>query len=204
MSRLVSFEYVLIPFRFVLVLWAFVFILHNVILSIPNVASLENNSSLIRIGRRIYLLKDGFKHAFPDRYTMQRMGYSWATPGLKVIQGTEAKSIPDGETFLSLWDHHPNVKILSQGNTKCIVSTKYLFPFSNPSIVLYNSEYVLTWRNTPHSFRIAWVPKTKLVYTNVESNLEQLSKLDFSAIPQLTLAGEDPVYLYLKEMIRLR
>jgi predicted GH43/DUF377 family glycosyl hydrolase len=155
-------------------------------------SALDNSTSLVRIGRRIYLLKDGVKHAFPDRFTMQRMGYNWATPSMKVLSGADAKTIPDGAIFPSLWDHHPNVKLMSRGNSKCIVSTKYLFPFSNPSIVLYKSEYVISWRNTPHSFRIVWLPSSKLSYSNIETNLEQLSQLDFAALPQLTLAGEDP------------
>lgn len=196
-----------------MILWIYIHIF--MVLASFHIVSGQNNTqsqlypdgSVIRMGRHLFFMLGGKKHAFPDRYTLHRMGFHWGSPNITTLN-PRIHRLDSGPTLPSLWDHHPNMKILSLGVSKCIVAVKKVFTFSNPSIVIYKKQYVVSWRETPHRFRIVWLDKMSgFPYSNsVGKDFTTLADFNFknSTLPSVSIDGEDPRLFVLSDGVNAK
>jgi hypothetical protein len=166
----------------------------------------NNNSlnSVVRVGRICYYLKNGFKSVFPDRYTLETMGFSFSS--IPFVAKDVINRIPNSIIpLLSLWDHHSNKKMLSLGNSSFIIS-KPMQVFTlmlNPCYVYWNENIVMTWRTDPNVFRVSFVDKS-LRYRGIDNDFDIASDISMlkslsvrltrgdKSIPHFDMRGEDP------------
>lgn len=163
------------------------------------------NITVVKVARTCYYIVDGFKSMFPDRYTLNRMGYEYHK--LPFVGRDYINTFPDSPTPLkTLWDHHANKKFLALGNSDFILDTHKVFSLLNPSFIYWNDDIVVSWRTEPETFRVILIKREsvpnpagitnpdKNILRYLQSDYHFLRQFDYSnmSVTHLSMKGEDP------------
>ena len=168
-------------------------------------ADLRNlKGECFRYGKSYYLVANNSRHQMPDRYTVET--YCDSFSGLiKTMNDSLFAHTTDGQGVSTLWDHHPNAKMISlAANESFIYELVALLPFLNPSILYRrrHKDWVVSWRlPDQHSFRVLLIPAgNKTCFSSGLNDdsvgwLRQNAALMAAANPayaHIDLKGEDP------------
>ena len=166
------------------------------------VARYENNTSLLRHGRTIYMLtQDRRKHTFPDRYTFNAFGYDFQHA--KEVSREVINSYRNGEPIKSLYDHHANEAMLAMFKSGFLRNTTKVFEALNLNYVYFENYVILAWRVTEQKFRVVALPRRATFDSfgaaaapDIPRDLEKFKKhgrVDFHASESCSeVEGEDP------------
>jgi hypothetical protein len=113
------------------------------------VECVDLNGTAVKVGRTAYFLNSSFKYTFPDRYTFNAMGFEFGKiPGQSKDFINSIANPP--RPLATLWDHHPNQKLLVFANSSFLRNPRIVFKgMLNPSYVYWNNHIVVSWRFTP-------------------------------------------------------
>lgn len=157
----------------------------------------SGNLSAARFRKTCFLLINGTKSVFPDRYTMETLGFQYNL--LSTVDWDYISAIPDAQPQVAtLWDHHQNDKFIAMGNSSFILSTQKVFSsLLNPCLLLWNGDIVISWRKDAGSIRIIYI-KVEETHPSIGAAIEHyipyFRTLDFfnERIPHVDFSGEDP------------
>lgn len=145
-----------------------------------------------------FLILNGSKSVFPDRYTMETLGFSW--DHVPSVDWDTINSYPNLNPQLkTLWDHHQNEQFIEMGNSTFISSPRKVFPsLLNPCFLFWNGDIVVSWRKDPSTIRVIFI-KVQEQYSTVGSKIAHYMDyfLGYSHFyndkyPHLEFSGEDP------------
>lgn len=162
----------------------------------------DSDSKVLRQGHRIYFIKDGTKHRFPDTYTIKKMGYDYHN--VPILGKKSLDHIPTGALLPSLWDHHSNIKMLSLGISKYILNAHKLLHVTNGDFVYFKNKIIVSWRITGLEFRITAlnIPNKVSIRTDlsIEEDFRILQDIKFNETQKFhEMIGEDPRLFVLNE-----
>ena len=140
----------------------------------------SGNLSAARFRKTCFLLINGTKSVFPDRYTMETLGFQYNL--LSTVDWDYISAIPDAQPQVAtLWDHHQNDKFIAMGNSSFILSTQKVFSsLLNPCFLLWNGDIVISWRKDAGSIRIIYI---KVPYTPLYSPILPYTPLYSPILP---------------------
>lgn len=147
------------------------------------------NSSLIRHGKHVYLLRDSTKFTFPDRYTFNSYGQIWRFA--RNVNKEAINSYSNGGAVPSLRDHHSNEAILSFGETPSLQVIK-LFDALNLNYVYWKDYIVLCWRITEQKYRIVAMRKGGSLEEDIKRMSSQSAQSYYYNEFTSDIDGEDP------------
>jgi hypothetical protein len=166
------------------------------------IASLTDNSgnfSAVRFKKACYALINGQKAVFPDRFTIETLGYQVQT--LPVVDWNFISTYPDTKTPLkTLWDHHGNEKFLAMGNHSSFLQAPQLVfkNLLNPCFIYWNGDIAISWRKEEHSIRVIYIKVDEKQFSSlgnkIAAHIEMFKTYDFNdnSIPHVDFNGEDP------------
>jgi hypothetical protein len=168
----------------------FFIFLSNVLLILCLYHEKIGNYDVILYGKHYFLIQNGSRASFPDRYTKLVLAPAPMYPLLTrdVFKALGEHRIP------SLFDNQPNDRFLSLPHSKAILSIEKVFPnILNPSFLYWNNKIVISFRCSYTHSKILILSKVSSTST-VEEDIEMLKKLDVSSLTSVSLEfyGEDP------------
>ena len=167
-----------------------------------NLKQFATNETMFRWGRKHYLVHENVRHMFLDRYTMQVYGFdlSMCAPMSNEMFATTK----EGEHITSVWDHHPNQKILQLVDSKkTLLQDQYMvLPFLNPSILYRRDkkDWLISWRSDPNTFRVVRIDEFNHTSSsiNMKDSVSWLTdkakelSAEHCPYPFIDIKGEDP------------
>jgi hypothetical protein len=157
--------------------------------SLVDVVDTFSNATLIRHGKHVYLLRDGIKFTFPDRYTFNSYGQIWRFA--RNVNKEMINSYSNGGAVPSLRDHHSNEAILSFGETPSLQISK-LFDALNLNYVYWKHYIVLCWRITEQKYRIVAMHKGSSLEEDIKRMSSQSVQNYYYNEFTSDIDGEDP------------
>lgn len=174
----------------------------------------------IRYGKfRYYLIKDGKKYTFPDRYTFYTYGFPAETEKfilnrkIPFVGINDVNSYSNGGEIPTEWNNKENIELLSYDNSNYLLDTKIYFnKLLNPNFIYWKGNMFITWRLAPKIFRVIYINNDKIKeYTHnnyilgfdIISDLNIINKYDLfnnlTLFPYIDYDGEDPRFFITNE-----
>jgi hypothetical protein len=167
----------------------------------------SKNVTVVKVARTCYFIHNFQKSMFPDRYTLNAMGYEYGK--LNFVGRDFIAAVPDANPPLqTLWDHHQNEAFLSLGTSLFIKNTSKIFPLLNPSYVYWNGDIVVSWRTESEAFRLVYMKRNSETLLNssvkIAADIKHMKKFSFtdSTVNHLSMKGEDPRLVVTRDSLR--
>jgi hypothetical protein len=174
----------------------------------------------IRYGKfRYYLIKDGKRYSFPDRYTFYTYGFPAETEKyilnrkIPFVGINDVNGYSNGGELPTEWNNKENIELLSYDNSNYLLDTNLYFnKLLNPNYIYWKGNIFVTWRLSAKIFRVIYINNANIKeYTNnnhilgfdIISDLNIINKHDLfnnlTLFPYVDYEGEDPKFFITNE-----